>query len=49
MVKQIVEAHGGAITARSKVGKGMGIRFTLPLERPESQGAQEKAAAAQGC
>jgi signal transduction histidine kinase len=32
IAKQLVEAHGGAITATSVLGKGTDIRFTLPAE-----------------
>jgi two-component system OmpR family sensor kinase/two-component system sensor histidine kinase BaeS len=34
IAKQLVEAHGGAISATSVVGKGTAIRFTLPVEAP---------------
>jgi two-component system, OmpR family, sensor histidine kinase BaeS len=34
IAKQLVEAHGGAISAKSVVGEGTEIRFTLPLESP---------------
>jgi signal transduction histidine kinase len=32
IAKQLVEAHGGAISASSVVGKGTDIHFTLPIE-----------------
>jgi signal transduction histidine kinase len=32
IAKQLVEAHGGQITARSVLGEGTVIRFTLPAE-----------------
>jgi len=35
IAKQLVEAHGGKISATSVVGQGTGIRFTLPVEPPE--------------
>jgi len=36
IAKQLVEAHGGEISATSVVGQGTTIRFTLPIEsRPE--------------
>lgn len=38
MVKQVVQAHGGTVSARSKVGKGLGIHIALPL----TQGRQEE-------
>lgn len=31
-VKNMVEAHNGTVTARSKIGKGSTIEFTLPIE-----------------
>ena len=31
IVKRIVEAHGGAVSVESEVGKGSDFRFTLPL------------------
>ncbi len=34
MVHQIIEAHGGEIVAKSDLGQGMRIRFTLPLAIP---------------
>ncbi len=34
IAKQLVEAHGGAIGAKSVLGKGTHIRFTLPAEPP---------------
>jgi len=36
-VKSMVEAHGGTVTARSKMGKGSTIEFTLPIEAPQSK------------
>jgi len=33
MVKKIVEAHGGTITAESKVGEGSTFRLVLPLKK----------------
>jgi signal transduction histidine kinase len=32
IVKAIVEVHGGAVSARSRVGRGASFRFTLPSE-----------------
>ncbi len=32
--KQIVEAHGGQISAQSKVGEGTTFTFTLPTPAP---------------
>jgi len=34
IAKQLVEAHGGAISASSDAGRGTHVRFTLPRERP---------------
>jgi len=34
IAKQLVEAHGGEISATSVVGEGTDIRFTLPAEPP---------------
>lgn len=34
IAKQLVEAHGGRISATSAVGEGTTIRFTLPAEAP---------------
>jgi signal transduction histidine kinase len=34
IAKQLVEAHGGEITAASVLGEGTDIRFTLPVEAP---------------
>ncbi len=36
-VKSMVEAHGGTVTARSKMGKGSTIEFTLPVEAPQTK------------
>jgi signal transduction histidine kinase len=36
IAKQLVEAHGGEISATSVVGKGTDIRFTLPVEMPSA-------------
>lgn len=33
MVKKIVEAHGGQVSAESSLGQGMSIVFTLPLRK----------------
>jgi signal transduction histidine kinase len=33
IVKQLVEAHGGAVQAQSVVGVGSTFSFTLPLSR----------------
>jgi signal transduction histidine kinase len=35
IAKQLVEAHGGRISATSVVGEGTTIRFTLPAEGPQ--------------
>ncbi len=37
IVKQIVEAHGGTVSAESVHGSGATFRFTLPEELPASQ------------
>jgi signal transduction histidine kinase len=37
IAKQLVEAHGGAISASSVVGKGTVIQFTLPIESPAAK------------
>ena len=34
IAKQLVEAHGGTISASSDPGRGTHVRFTLPRERP---------------
>ena len=34
IAKQLVEAHGGEISATSVLGSGTDIRFTLPIEMP---------------
>jgi two-component system sensor histidine kinase BaeS len=34
IAKQLVEAHGGRISATSVVGEGTVVRFTLPAESP---------------
>ncbi|HEU4753341.1 MAG TPA: ATP-binding protein, partial [Armatimonadota bacterium] len=44
IVQQIVEAHGGHIEARSRVGKGTRFTITLPIRRPEEQPAVTLAA-----
>ena len=38
IAKQLVEAHGGRISAKSVVGEGTTIRFTLPAEAPPPLG-----------
>lgn len=38
IAKQLVEAHGGRISATSVVGEGTTIRFTLPAEAPSPPG-----------
>ncbi|MGH2471278.1 MAG: sensor histidine kinase [Candidatus Limnocylindria bacterium] len=38
IAKQLVEAHGGRITATSVVGEGTVVRFTLPVEAPSPSG-----------
>jgi two-component system, OmpR family, phosphate regulon sensor histidine kinase PhoR len=40
IVKQIVEAHGGQIRVRSKLGEGSTFEFTLPLENPTGLGIE---------
>jgi len=37
IVKEIIQAHGGEVSAQSEIGKGSTFRFTLPLR--EEQGA----------
>jgi signal transduction histidine kinase len=37
IAKQLVEAHGGEISATSAVGQGTTIRFTLPIESPSAE------------
>jgi signal transduction histidine kinase len=37
IAKQLVEAHGGTISASSVVGTGTQIRFTLPIEPPAAR------------
>ncbi|HYV21441.1 MAG TPA: ATP-binding protein, partial [Candidatus Bathyarchaeia archaeon] len=39
IAKQLVEAHGGAISATSIPGEGTDIRFTLPTEVPPGEPA----------
>jgi two-component system phosphate regulon sensor histidine kinase PhoR len=34
IVKSFVEAHGGTVTAESKLGVGSTFRFTLPSREP---------------
>jgi signal transduction histidine kinase len=36
IARDLVEAHGGTLTASSEVGRGTTIRFTLPLVAPSS-------------
>jgi signal transduction histidine kinase len=31
IVRQLVEAHGGAVTVESEVGKGSAFAFTVPI------------------
>jgi signal transduction histidine kinase len=38
IARDLVQAHGGAITAESEPGAGTRIRFTLPLEPPGQSG-----------
>jgi signal transduction histidine kinase len=38
IAKHLVEAHGGRISAKSVVGEGTTIRFTLPAEAPPPAG-----------
>jgi PAS domain S-box-containing protein len=38
IVKSIVEAHGGEVTVRSRVGRGTTFRFTLPPPRDDAPG-----------
>ena len=40
IVRYIVEAHGGAVSVDSTLGKGTTFTFTLPLAPPEGVGAQ---------
>ncbi|MGE8077404.1 ATP-binding protein [Peribacillus loiseleuriae] len=42
IVKQIVEEHGGRISADSTVGEGTTISFTLPLQKQEVLGGEKK-------
>jgi len=34
--KRLVEAHGGQISARSEVGRGTTITFTLPVAHEDA-------------
>ncbi|MGH2488177.1 MAG: sensor histidine kinase [Candidatus Limnocylindria bacterium] len=36
IARDLVEAHGGTITATSEVARGTSVRFTLPLSAPSS-------------
>jgi signal transduction histidine kinase len=45
LCKELVERNGGAITAKSKVGKGSTFSFTLPLHAPAAASAAEAPAA----
>jgi signal transduction histidine kinase len=38
IAKQLVQAHGGEISATSVVGEGTVVRFTLPVEAPSPSG-----------
>jgi signal transduction histidine kinase len=39
IAKRLIEAHGGQISARSEVGRGATITFTLPVSSPLKQKA----------
>jgi signal transduction histidine kinase len=39
IAQEIVEAHGGTITAESKVGEGTTFRVVLPISHPHKDGA----------
>jgi signal transduction histidine kinase len=39
IVKEVVEAHGGQVTAESKLKEGTTLRFTLPGKSPLSEEA----------
>lgn len=41
IVKQLVEGHGGRVWARSEVGSGTDICFSLPLQKGTEGGADE--------
>jgi signal transduction histidine kinase len=34
-VKEIIQAHGGDVSAESEIGKGSAFRFTLPLKEDQ--------------
>jgi two-component system phosphate regulon sensor histidine kinase PhoR len=46
IAKHIVQAHGGAITAASELGRGTTITFTLPLTRQPAESAMLRAGTA---
>jgi signal transduction histidine kinase len=41
IAKEIVDAHGGQITAQSSVGHGADFSFTLPVARPDERAHQD--------